>query len=209
MEWNVGVMLWRIGDLLDMDAQMDWILEQGFEAVAFHAAPGKPATWKGIDPATTDGAERARWRKRIESFQGCEVHAPFRITIHAEDGDQMVEDAIEILQFSGEIGADVVTIHAVTPGSNHESQLIASEQIDAAIRNRPQAARLDAYLQALNILNAHSKEAGVISVLELDDGFEFIDQVDHTHLAVGLHKCGLDASLAGLPIGLSDGPVER
>ena len=49
MEWNVGVMLWRIGDLLDMDAQMDWILEQGFEAGAFHAAPGKPSTWKGID----------------------------------------------------------------------------------------------------------------------------------------------------------------
>ena len=26
MEWNVGVMLWRIGDVLDIDAQMDWVL---------------------------------------------------------------------------------------------------------------------------------------------------------------------------------------
>ena len=51
---NLAFMCWRIGDILDFDAQVQWVKEAGFESIAFHASPGHPGKWRGVDPAQAD-----------------------------------------------------------------------------------------------------------------------------------------------------------
>ena len=77
--WDVGVMAWRIGDVLDFDAQIDWVREAGFESFSFHASPGVPGQWRGVDPTAADRLERQRLRDRLSVFSSCEVHAPFSV----------------------------------------------------------------------------------------------------------------------------------
>ena len=81
--WDIGVMLWRIGDILDFDAQLDWARNAGFEAIAFHASPGVPGQWRGVDPTTTNRDERRRLRDRLAEFSACEIHAPFAVVLRS------------------------------------------------------------------------------------------------------------------------------
>lgn len=48
--WDICMMAWRIGEMLDIDTQLEWIREAGFDGVGFHASPGEPGQWQGIDP---------------------------------------------------------------------------------------------------------------------------------------------------------------
>jgi hypothetical protein len=48
--WDICMMAWRIGEMLDIGAQPEWIREAGFDGVGFHASPGEPDEWQGIDP---------------------------------------------------------------------------------------------------------------------------------------------------------------
>lgn len=186
VQWNVGVMLWRIGDLLALDAQIDWLLDNQFDAVAFHAAAGNPPEWVGVDPATADAAARKRLRQRLDPFRGREVHAPFRLTVTAEDGLQIVDELAPVLQFSAEVGAEVVTVHAVTPGGSFEQHMIDQGRLDPSVRQPPQVQRDEQYLTALMALNAHARELGIVAALELHDGFDYVNRIGHSHLAINL-----------------------
>jgi len=48
--WDIYMMAWRIGEILDIDAQLEWIREAGFDGAGLHADPGEPGQWQGIDP---------------------------------------------------------------------------------------------------------------------------------------------------------------
>ncbi len=48
--WDICMMAWRIGEILDIDAQLEWIREAGFDGAGLHADPGEPDEWQGIDP---------------------------------------------------------------------------------------------------------------------------------------------------------------
>ena len=48
--WDICLMAWRIGEMLHIDAQLEWIREAGFDGVGLHANPGVPGQWQGIDP---------------------------------------------------------------------------------------------------------------------------------------------------------------
>ena len=41
------MMAWRIGEILDIDAQLEWIREAGFDGVGLHANPGESDGWHG------------------------------------------------------------------------------------------------------------------------------------------------------------------
>ena len=76
-------MIWRIGDILDFDAQLDWICDAGFEAVSFHASPGDPGKWRGVDPAALERlnemADKAGVVIGLELMRGFEgLNAPRR-----------------------------------------------------------------------------------------------------------------------------------
>ncbi len=48
--WDICMMAWRIGEILDIDAQLEWIREAGFDGAGLHASPGEPGQWQAIDP---------------------------------------------------------------------------------------------------------------------------------------------------------------
>lgn len=44
--WLVGLMAFRIGAILDLNEQIEWIRASGFEGVGFHAAAAIPGQWR-------------------------------------------------------------------------------------------------------------------------------------------------------------------
>jgi hypothetical protein len=47
---RLGFMVWRIGDILEFDRQVEWIANAGFESISFHASAGAPGKWRGVSP---------------------------------------------------------------------------------------------------------------------------------------------------------------
>lgn len=77
--WTIGNMLWRIGELLAIEEQIEWSRQAGFDGVGLHASPGTPGAWEGVDPQTCDSAGRRALRAQLTGFALREVHAPFAI----------------------------------------------------------------------------------------------------------------------------------
>jgi sugar phosphate isomerase/epimerase len=114
-------MAWRIGDILEFDAQLDWARDAGFESFSFHASPGVPGQWRGVDPAAADRAERARLRERLSAFRSIEVHAPFAIRWSRREPLAALERLAPIVAFAGDVGAAVVTVHPETACESERS----------------------------------------------------------------------------------------
>ena len=120
--WPIGMMLWRIGELLDFYEQMEWISAAGFDAIGFHASPGLPGEWRGVDPTTLDTSGRRALRDRLQAgFRRVEIHAPFSITLTAQSGPDAFAELGPIIEFAGEVGADILTVHAVPPTDEQSS----------------------------------------------------------------------------------------
>jgi len=153
--WDLSCMVWRIGKILDFEAQVRWIAEAGFEAISFHASPGKAGVWVGLEPAHLDTEERARVRELLSRFSVCEIHAPFDCELAAETPAPVLEKLEEVVQFAADVGADVVTVHADAP--------------DAAKDAAPQS-----WNNALDRLNDFAGRAGVRIGIEFMTGFEWL-----------------------------------
>ena len=167
MMWEIGCMIWRIGDILDFDAQLDWIRNAGFEAVSFHASPGSPGKWQGVDPAVTDKKARRRLRDRLSAFSMCEIHAPFRYALGSDGLPNVVDQLRPIIEFAGDMGASILTIHGNPPAS-------------------PQARDYEPWQDALERLDAMASEVGVVIGLELMRGFEGLNAPRRAHIGVTL-----------------------
>ncbi|MBI2300462.1 MAG: sugar phosphate isomerase/epimerase [Armatimonadetes bacterium] len=134
--WPVGFMTWRIGDLLDPGEQFAWVADHGFEAVGFHASPGDPPHWRGVDPGGCPAPERARLRRLLDAFERKEVHAPFRLTLGPDAPEQTVDELLPVLDLAGDLGCDVVTVHLRLPPDG-----ALAAQRDAAARLGTEALR--------------------------------------------------------------------
>ena len=169
--WDIGFMLWRIGDILDIDAQLDWVQDAGFEAVSFHASPGVPGQWQGVAPATVDHDTRQRLRERLAAFSTCEIHAPFSAMLTRQDPNAAVEKLAPVVAFAGDVGASVVTVHAkVLNPPEHDNAL---------------------WQGALARLDAMAGEAGVVIGMEtlqesLFGSIEWVKAPRRTNIAVTL-----------------------
>ena len=176
MSWDIGVMLWRIGDILDLDAQLDWARDAGFEAIAFHASPGVPGQWRGVDPAVTGRTERRRLRGRLAEFSMCEIHAPFAAALSPQEPFAAVRQLTPIIEFSGDVEASVITVHP-------------------RAANRVPEEHGDRWQEALDRLDAMAEKAGVVIAFEtLEDfeGFDWVKSPRRPHLGVNLdvgHVC--------------------
>ena len=152
---QLGFMVWRIGDILDFDRQVEWVANAGFESLSFHASAGVPGKWRGIEPAAADAKERRRIRQLLNPFTGCEIHAPFDAVMRPETPEPTLERLEEVLAFAGDVGAAIVTVHAEPP--------------------RPGTSEA-AWQTALDRLDAAAAKAGVRIGLELSSGFEWLRQ---------------------------------
>lgn len=151
--WPICSMAWRIGDILDVHEQIEWIRDAGFDGVAFHASPGVPGQWRGVDPAEADEKTVARLRDQIAGFAMCEIHAPFAHTLKPGSPMTAVEGLLPTLDFAGAVGATVVTAHAALPATMS-----------------PACAAL--WRGALARLNASAQDNSVTVGLELTEEFD-------------------------------------
>jgi sugar phosphate isomerase/epimerase len=159
-------MAWRIGDLLDIYQQLDWIADAGFDGIGFHASAGSPGNWQGIDPCTVGREERAHLRMALSRFTVREVHAPFSIVIQPDDSSKQAIDALRpVLAFAGEVGADVVTVHGCPPEA----------ACDASVWQR-----------ALETLNAAAHSYNVRVGLEMLSGFAKLAALGLPHVGITL-----------------------
>jgi sugar phosphate isomerase/epimerase len=112
---TLGVMVWRIGQILEFDQQVAWIAAAGFESVGFHASRGAGGQWRGIDPAETDADQRRQIRRLLAPFRQCEIHAPFDAQPSANTPEDVLLRLESVLQLAADVGVSVVTVHADQP----------------------------------------------------------------------------------------------
>jgi len=151
----LGFMVWRIGDILDFDQQVEWVANAGFESISFHASAGVPGQWRGVEPAAASPAERQRIKRLLARFTGCEIHAPFDAVLRPETPEPVLKRLEEVIAFAGDVGAAIVTAHVEAP--------------------RPKAPDA-AWHKALDLLDAAAAKAGVRIGLEFSRGFECLRQ---------------------------------
>ena len=163
--WPIANMVWRIGEIVDVHEQIAWTRDHGFTGVAFHACAGSAGAWQGVEPAECTGAARAAMRDEIAGFELREIHAPFAIKLPAG-----AEALRGILDFAGDVGAGVVTVHADLP---------------------PAAAWLD----VMGPLNDAAAERGLVIGLEVLDHFDELHACGLPNIGVTLdlgHLCAAD-----------------
>ena len=163
--WPIGCMLWRIGPILDLEEQVNWVHQHGFDAIGLHAHPGAPGDWRGLDPAATDATGRQRWRELLAPFTRREIHAPIPNEITATS-QANISPLVAAIELAHDLNAQVVTVHAQTPAD-------------------PGCAPA-AWKRALLDLDQLASEAGVSIGLELMGGFDWLERLPLAHTGLTL-----------------------
>ena len=112
-------MAWRIGDLLDLLRQIEWVAGHGFDAVSFHTSPGDGLNWRGYDAASPSAEIEADLRVALSAFRHVELHAPFQAVnvgdwtpgAHATRSPDPMVGLRPTLEFAQRMSADIVTVH--------------------------------------------------------------------------------------------------
>ncbi|HPO11962.1 MAG TPA: sugar phosphate isomerase/epimerase [Candidatus Hydrogenedentes bacterium] len=163
---NLAFMCWRIGDILDFDAQVQWVKQAGFESIAFHASAGDPGKWRGIDPAHADAQERRRLCDLLATFRRREIHAPFSAELAPETPPVVLEQLEATFAFAGDVGANAVTVHAKPP------------PLDAPDTT--------SWHKTLDRLDRAAATAGIRMGIEFMKGFEWLRAPRHEHIGATL-----------------------
>jgi sugar phosphate isomerase/epimerase len=190
----IGFMAWRIGGLLDVYQQFDWILTAGFDGVGFHASQGVAGQWQGVDPVTCRGEARAHLRRVLDRCALVEVHAPFALELSLATLRPAMDGLDPVLAFAGDVGASVVTVHARLPEARSE-------------------AAADAWHGALDQLDRTAASRGTMVGLETVAGLERVRSgvfrrvgitldVGHVTLAEGRQELEASGGIAALIHGL-------
>lgn len=161
----IGNMLWRIGDILDFDAQLAWTREAGFDGAGFHASAGAPGKWRGLEPADTSRERRVALRRELSAFSFAEIHAPFAIELTSDDLTAGIAALGAVLELAADLAVSVVTVHA---------------QIGDADRDR------DAWLGPMTDLDRQAARARTTIGLEIVDGFDAVRAWGLPHVGVTL-----------------------
>jgi sugar phosphate isomerase/epimerase len=186
-------MVWRIGDILDVDEQIEWIRTAGFRGVSFHAHAGHPGGWQGVDPSACDAERRRQLREKLAAFEMCEIHAPFASTLKSGSLPATLEALVPVLELAGDVGASIVTVHASLPDSS------------------PEESGSD-WQEAMRSLNAAAADCATRIGLEVVSGFEQIRQWDFPNIGVTLdigHMYAADGGLHLQPFGTIGELVRR
>lgn len=150
---RIGAMIWRIGELIDLDRQLEWIRNAGFDGVGVHACAGVPGQWRGIEPSACTPGERERLRLKLDGFSFAEIHAPFAIDLQVKSLPADMAGLRPVLDLAADLGAGIVTVHARLPGSAADPDCAA-------------------WLGPMRKLNADAARARTVVALELLGGFD-------------------------------------
>ena len=150
MSWPIGYMVWRIGDTLDFDRQIDWLVANRFEAIGFHASPGRPGQWRGLDPATASRQRLTDLRAHLhDNFARIEIHAPLALTLQASDHAATLDGLRPTLDLAATLAVDIITLHAIPPDASNEQATDAWDTTLAALERCAAQADVTVALECL------------------------------------------------------------
>ncbi|MFQ6040389.1 MAG: sugar phosphate isomerase/epimerase family protein [Candidatus Poribacteria bacterium] len=109
---KIGCMIWRIGDILDFNEQIEWVKAHDFDAVEFWTLPGAPGVWQGFDVQNASQEGIMQLKRALNGFGEIDIHAGFD-----EMGIQiggLAKETVKMeptFELAAEIGAQVITVH--------------------------------------------------------------------------------------------------
>lgn len=136
---KIGCMLWRIGDLLDLYAQIEWVRAHEFQALSFWTMAGKSGVWQGFDVLNATPAEVSRLRAAVDGLE-VDLHSGFddsRMSLCSVDEEltaATVEELIPTLRLGAELGGGVVTVHTgrrEAPASDADREAALARSLEA------------------------------------------------------------------------------
>ncbi len=160
-------MLWRIGELLEFDRQLEWTRDAGFDGVGFHASAGAPGRWRGVEPSTCDPAERERLKQEIGRFSFAEIHAPFAIVLRNEGLSAGIAALMPVLEFARDVAVGLVTVHADFSSTRTELDLVR-------------------WVAPMRTLNADAARLQTKVALEITGGFDVVKNWGLSSVGVNL-----------------------
>ncbi|NOZ19481.1 MAG: sugar phosphate isomerase/epimerase [Planctomycetes bacterium] len=172
---KIGKMAWRIGDRVDLFEQIEWIRENKFEEVSFHAAPGVEGVWQGFCPFGKSEAEIERLREAVSAFEEADVHAPFAPydTFLAVRNPRVLDTCLSELEMSialaDRIGAETVTIHA---------------DVSPSMARDPKAR--DMMIESLKRLGESAAKSDVLIGVELSKDYELVRETGFPNVGLTL-----------------------
>ncbi len=186
----ISMMAWRIGNLLDVSEQVEWIAANGFTGISLHASAGTPGQWRGLAPADCLPPCREDWRGRLARFAGREIHAPFGAVMQGSDCAVALVTLAETIAFAAGLGVGIVTVHAEVPR---------------------EPAALPGWREGIRQLAGLAGRHGLVVGLELTGGFGEVLELADPHIGVTLdvgHMYHHDAAPL-IPFGGDLGAVVR
>jgi len=109
---KIGCMLWRIGDILNLHKQIEWVKAHAFEEVSFWTIPGNPGVWEGFDAEHASQADIAALRKALTGISEVDLHAGFPLdSVNADARKLTLQKLDSTFTLAKAIGASVVTVH--------------------------------------------------------------------------------------------------
>ena len=109
---KIGCMLWRIGEILDLYEQIEWVRTHGFEEVSFWTIPGKPGVWQGFGAEHATEDDIATLREALNGIPEVDLHAGFPLDSRENCArEATLRRLTPTFRLAETIGASVVTIH--------------------------------------------------------------------------------------------------
>lgn len=188
-------MLWRIGDILDLYEQMEWVKTHAFEEVSFWTIPGNPGIWQGFDAEKATQDDIAALKKALAGISEVDLHAGFPLDSTDEDTRKAtIQRLIPTFRLAEDIDASVVTIHP--------------DKKTAAFSG---AARGEAMTHSLIQLNELAERANVVVGIETEWDMLLIEELDlpRVGMTVDTGHMHFRDGAAFRPYGSLGGLIER
>jgi sugar phosphate isomerase/epimerase len=106
---NIGCMLWRIGNILDLHEQIEWVREHKFQEISFWTIPGTAGKWQGFNAERATQDDIATLKDALVGIPDVDLHAGF--PIDSTDKEATIQRLMPTLKLAESINASVVTIH--------------------------------------------------------------------------------------------------
>jgi sugar phosphate isomerase/epimerase len=165
---KIGCMLWRIGDILDLYEQIEWVKEHRFQEVSFWTIPGIPGAWQGFgaEQATQDDINKLK--SALVGIPEVDLHAGFPLdSTDADSRKATIQRLMPTFELAEAINASVVTIH---PDQR-------TAEFSGATRD---AALADSLMQ----INEVAGKSNVLVGIETEWDMLLIEELDLPHVGI-------------------------
>ena len=165
---KIGCMLWRIGDILDLYKQIEWVKNHKFQEVSFWTIPGTAGAWQGFDAEQATQERISKLKSALVCIPEVDLHAGFPLNSTDVDSRNVtLQRLIPTFKLAEAINASVVTIH---PDQR-------TAEFSGVSRN---AALADSLIQ----INKLAGQSNVLVGIETEWDMLLIEKLDLPHVGI-------------------------